>query len=441
MQDNNSPLNLDQLQYIQDLLKDASENKLSGRQVMIPVTSKAFFEGHLDPAMQTDSSGEKEQVIVKVGGEYLAEMSLEDASRYIERRMKDLRPQVAAMNNSEENQKPKSALRLKKGFLNEKPKIKMEQYKQEKQKLNESKIATISYDEPILPFMEILEEYDSSGKQVKAEALDVSQQLMDFRRKINKIRMEEGKDMNASDASPSYNKGAVLDTIMNSIPDDIETDSDQHDRTYRDVYPTRELKRDELEDISARLDQLALLEEEEEKKKHNNMKSSKSIQGKGWNKGFLSNSANRTKPTNNVVRSEVKNKDNSYDILRNDTNVSLDVDHEKKVQFSNNTQVKEIPRIGNRSIQNVMGFQRQSEIATNIISTQNLKQSIMESTRLSPLPAVSDQGRLCNPVAINGVMERQNGTSSTPSSEESNKTTENEPKKLSRFAQRRQQMR
>jgi prefoldin subunit 5 len=239
--------NLTEIESIHTLLKDATLNKLSDRDVMIPITTKAFVEGRLMPTttvMKNDAQ-EKEQVIVKLGKEYLAEMSLDDACSYIERRMKDLRPLVKDSISS--TTKPKAEFKMKKGFLNDKKSKSRTQKNQEEEKNPREKIPIPRNDEPTLPFMDIVEEYDESGNQVKAEALDVSKQLIDFQRKIKgQYQHDETKE--------SFNAPVELST-------DLDDDSlDQDNNESNEKVPT---KTQSYEALSARLDELALLEEEE----------------------------------------------------------------------------------------------------------------------------------------------------------------------------------
>ena len=419
--------NLTELQSIHDLLKDATLNKLSDRDVMIPITTKAFVEGRLMPTttvMKNDAQ-EKEQVIVKLGKEYLAEMSLDDACSYIERRMKDLRPLVKDSISS--TTKPKAEFKMKKGFLNDKSKSRT-QKKQEEEKNSREKIPISRNDEPILPFMDIVEEYDESGNQVKAEALDVSKQLIDFQRKIKgQYQHDETKE--------SFNEPVELST-------DLDDDSLEQDNNESNEYvPT---KTQSYEAISARLDELALLEAEEETKKQQNVKSSRKLQGKGWTKGFLS--GNRSKTSHDRSKNAQSRKVNvpsdakqmpSTDASWNSTdNKGVQDDRERKVQFSGDNQVKEIPRIGTKSIQDVMGPPRQSQESRKIITPQDLDQIMMRNVVMSPSTDNIGPSKETKPVSMGGVVERQNVTS------EMNSTSEDkQPKKLSRFAQRRQQMR
>lgn len=431
---------LSELESIHSILKDASVNKLSDRDVMIPITTKAFIEGRLMPTttsssteVKTDSKEqeqEQEQVIVKLGKEYLAEMSLDDACAYIERRMKDLRP-LANKDSATSSTKEKTSFKMKKGFLNNKDTKKSKQKKLEEEKnlVEDTFRVSSRHTEPILPFMDILEEYDESGNQVKAEALDVSKQLIDFQRKMKGYyQNDETKESFDSDTE-SVGENSLTNTDF--VDDDID---------FNTAVPT---KQQSYEEISARLDKLALLEAEEEIKKQHNMKSSRKLQGKGWSKGFLSSNTSKTShenhkkthATNVIVPSDAEKVPSNPTVNKTDTNISQD-DRERKVQFSNNNQVKTIPRIGTKSIQSVMGSTRQSQESDSVLRPQDIEEIAMKNVVMSPSTETITSNKGTKPVSIGGVVERQNVTS------ERNTTSEDtEPKKLSRFAQRRQQMR
>jgi hypothetical protein len=278
--------------------------------------------------------------------------------------------------------------------------------------------------------MDIVEEYDESGNQVKAEALDVSKQLIDFQRKM------KGEYQNGETKEESHTESVTANST--------EFDDDSFDQQDRESNEEVSTKTQSYEEISARLDELALLEAEEETKTDLNLKSSKTIQGKGWKQGFLSNKSSKTydnkKNTNFTKVNAPSNaeKISTTDASLNSTNIKESTDdRERKVQFSKDHQVKEIPRIGTKSIQDVMGPPRPSPESTrNIISPQDLDQIMMKNVVMSPSVDVIDPSKETKPVSMGGVVERQDVTSEMNTISE-----DNQPKKLSRFAQRRQQMR
>ncbi len=63
---------------------------LTGRRVMVPITSKAFFEGVLQPpgtnadSPSLNSTAAEEQIVVNVGGGQLKEMTRVEACNYID---------------------------------------------------------------------------------------------------------------------------------------------------------------------------------------------------------------------------------------------------------------------------------------------------------------------------------------------------------------------
>eukprot|EP01083_Nonionella_stella_P045117 121284_1 len=103
------PPSLGQLEQLHYLLKSSSaedgggkktnRDSLDGRKAMIPIGTKAFYEGTLSPSIKSKPDGKKsktsqsaqEHVLANIGDGYLAEMTTVEACSYIERRMEALR--------------------------------------------------------------------------------------------------------------------------------------------------------------------------------------------------------------------------------------------------------------------------------------------------------------------------------------------------------------
>mmetsp|Transcript_24790 Transcript_24790/g.36691 ORF Transcript_24790/g.36691 Transcript_24790/m.36691 type:complete len:327 (+) Transcript_24790:228-1208(+) len=209
----------DELSAVRNILQDP----LSGRKVMIPFTSKAFFEGSLQPSMAEN----KEQVIVKLSKKELVEMARTEAQKLLEERIEVLgkEKRITSVSNP-----------LKK----------------------ESKI--LDDPAPSMPYFEIREEYDEDGNEIRAEAINVAKELEYLQRKENEnidsaVRKAESQDME------------LLEQKQNETKTDVTNE--------------------EYEQISSRLEKLARLEEEAEAKQKINKASSQKLQGSGWGKGFL----------------------------------------------------------------------------------------------------------------------------------------------------------
>ena len=216
--------------------------------------------------------------------------------------------------------------------------------------------------ETALPFFEIREELDQDGREVKAEAINVAKQL-EFLRK-------EGMK-----AAPSILSAASIkeEMIIDNEPEKLTTIMDQ-----------------EYEALSLRLDELARLEEEAESAKVENRISSKKLQSKGWSKGFLNA---KTK----------KKKAQPRRVVATETGLSTPANEGRKVEFKSNDEIREIPRIGERS-----------------------------SSELKP----SASRNAIEPQVFSGIIRERTIGSVTV---ETSPSTKAPRKKLSRFAQERQE--
>lgn len=380
-----------------------SKTPLAGRKIMIPMTTKAFFEGSLEPTLRNskdDKPGE-EQLMVNLGQGYLAEMTKDEASDYIERRMKALRPLA-----KQAVEKKSGILKMKKGFLQSQKKTAK---KRTSSKKNTTPSRTSKPPVEPLPFIEIKEEFDKDGNEIKAEAMNMSRQLHNIRQEI-----QSKKDGNQG-------KHEILDTLLDSVPqltdgDDSEVIMSEDDETSTIGHEEAvEESRRPYAEISSRLDQLILLEEEDEKKKASNVKSSKRLQGKGWSKGFLSNGAKGSKNKSDKKKSKII-----------EQNAVPGSSNAKKVQFQKSPKVKEIPRIGTRSIESSRNTAQRAQEPSSSLEQTILGGSKQNSTR----PSKS--------ISVGNVIEQNSNANATklPQNQEA------EPKKkLSKFAQRRQQQR
>jgi hypothetical protein len=166
---------------------------------------------------------------------------------------------------------------------------------------------SLSSEEHSLPFFEIREELDESGKEVKAEAINVAKQL-------ELLQKREGMDTNASSIVPT---ASADDEAIDEHPEKRKTMTDT-----------------EYEELSSRLDMLARLEEEAEATKAENQASAKKLQSNGWSKGFLN-----AKPE----KKKAKPKKEAHSTPGQPSSQG------RKIAFQSQDQIREIPRVGDRS--------------------------------------------------------------------------------------------
>ena len=168
---------------------------------------------------------------------------------------------------------------------------------------------------------------------------------------------------------------------------------------------------EEFAALSVRLDELARLEQEEETQKEENRKSAKQLRSKGWAKGFLNKQTSPTKPKAAAAKraepSRVPPSNATPPVNHTETQAPNSNDTGRAVGFMETDQVREIPRIGQRSVSEI---QKPSAV----------KQPILQSS-----------------VVVSEVVRERprKGRPKGTDSPQSNKDPP--PKKLSRFAQQR----
>lgn len=240
-----------------------------------------------------------------------------------------------------------------------------------------------------LPYYEIREEISDCGKIRKGEVVNITQH-MDYLQK-----QTDGSSNNAREA------------------DDVE-------ETIPDVEPTlKQLSDAEFVDLSIRLDELARLEGEAEEKAKT--KAPRKVKGNGWTRGFL-NQKSKTKkkpPTNNPSREMTfTEKDGSEDSAKT-----------PRVSFHGSDEVREIPRVGTRSIREALPSAIQQRPQPNPIDESVLSGIVQERDSAMASP---------NPAPPQGPPSRSSRFTRERSDESSNTGA---PKRLSRFAQQRQGLR
>ena len=445
---------LNELKSLQALLQtNQPSTTLKGKHVRIPVTSKAYFEGTLEPSCKISSTttatrkeehndcivnknsiAVEEKILVNVGKECMVEMNRVEACEFVEKKISKIRK---LNNDVDSNIKTKKSgntkLKIKKGFLNREKKSSKQKATSKSSKrermnsshtvesgngfsaLNESPPPSA----PILPFMEIREEIDRDGNEVKAEALNVSNELVNFQRELKEkkaVMNKEDNDKSKQDINQDRNE--IVDALLENLPEQNDINHNEggvesaayNESTNNNIKNKIQKRTKGYDEITSRLDRLILLEEEDAKKKAENAKSSKRLIGKGWAKGFFEKSPSAsTKPkVRNKAEARVSDKNIESSIEEKHPN-------KKTVRFKASNEVKEIPRIGNRSI------------AEAVIPTGS-------KLHLSPQPIPKRET-----VSIGNIFERNQSQSNNILQQP--QTTAEPRKKLSKFAQRRQQQR
>jgi hypothetical protein len=125
------------LENVKNILE---EGPLTGRQIMVPLTTKAFFPGRLTPTLRH----EQEQVLVRMAGTNLVELDRSQAVDYLERRIDSMSSRT----------------------------------------IPTAKATNTPHTE--LPFFEIREELDDDGREVKSEAVNVAKELEYLQKKVGK---------------------------------------------------------------------------------------------------------------------------------------------------------------------------------------------------------------------------------------------------------------
>lgn len=274
-------LSLEQLSDVQDVLR----GPLSGRSILLPLGSKAFFAAKLEPKVDSASSHSHECVLVRCQDGSEKEMTRKDAIEHIGREAKTL---GKLKKSSQVNERTKTQA----------PSI--------------SPTPSSNRTESSTPqFFEIREEYSESGKDIRGELINVTKELERF-----------GKEA-------SGKPDPQVDTWRGSDSDEDEGGEEASTATNGDVL--KQLSDEQYASLSARLDELAQLEERANLDKSTNKKSAKKLQSKGWSKGFF-NSKPKKKPQ-----------------LKSSAPASP-ATASRKVAFEQTDSIREIPRIGEKSI-------------------------------------------------------------------------------------------
>ena len=335
---------------------------LTGRQIMVPLNSKAFFVGKLTPNIDEESGKElvwmprsmttKEgpATVATTKGQSVADNEDLDVDM-------DVPSSSSSNNNNERLQEMKridacNVFKAKQRELRtrqQKPKstsVAKAATKATKKTPLESSIASnpSSTASNVLPYFEIREELDEKGREVHSEAVNVMKQLEYLESKENEEIGKERPEV----VGDGITYGSEMETGLAAQDDSADkTNHNGHDdSTGSDAGMSRDGSTEptvpsdsDYEKISRRLDELALMEEQDSTNKKQNRKSAKTLQGSGWGRGFL----NKTKP-----KKSTKITTKPTTATRNETKRD---DRSRKVAFSvERNEVKEIPRIGTHHV-------------------------------------------------------------------------------------------
>lgn len=288
-------------------LADALRGSSSHKQVLIPLKgNQAFVEGTLDLGQE---HAIKLMLPTTEGGipEMSPGMSREEAIKILEEKRKAI-----------------LATRPKKSIL--KPTKHNGATRQEGTEASASSTETT-----MAPFFEIREEYTEDGTQTTGQRINVSKQL-EYLENNNNLNFQHDNQSAGND------EGGYGETIP-VAPD-----------------PTRNTVTDqEYQKIASRLDKLILMEESAQQKKEK-------IISSGWGKGFL-NKAKKVQPKKSKPEASTDLQISDDAVLSLDRTVIESAQDKQgvdtpralppkqtKIKFQNNHDVKEIPRIGERSV-------------------------------------------------------------------------------------------
>eukprot|EP00978_Attheya_sp_CCMP212_P007025 scaffold16416_cov52-Attheya_sp.AAC.12 len=372
-------LSEEQASHLNTLLR--KPQKLDGQPTMVPMTTKAFFPGILrtqskrthdpeDPnhTTQTASSSiDDERILIRLGTNkndqerQFTEMTRKQVVSALDDRQKKMDSKKSTAPPQQSSNKGKKGTKNQgmsssgwgKGFLNTKKTSTTKLNNPVKHPSNVKEILSAqSPTSSSLPFIEIREEYDTDGKEIRSEIVNVAEELKELKDKVRqKKKTGPPEDGTAEDSETP--ETVMSDWIERISMDAIDDDSDH-------VAEEEEVRQKQLryEEISSRLEELERLEEMDVKEKKVNKKSSKQLQSKGWSKGFLTSSPTSKKTkANSVPPNKVPsslNKPNIGKETLSKTVPSVSVPPKKKVGFSDSdNDVRSIPRIGQRSIREV----------------------------------------------------------------------------------------
>jgi hypothetical protein len=317
-----------------------SDTRLSGRRVLVPVTSKALFEGNLEPSMSSGPKGAEELIVVHLGDGKYHDMSREEARKLFDtfdvRKSEDV-------NTTKQQQKEMSCV-----TANGKDPI---------NSTIETKPAT-SHDSSLdddLPLIEIREEWDESNTGlVRSEVVNISKQMERLNAGLKQTKNAENNDENGKQFGEllvNLLKSGDDDVQISNIPTDTTKDRRNTSCNTQPEIPTQsKVSDEEYKAIYSRLEELERLEEMEAsgKKNTSSKKSRSSKNSQGWSKGFLNvkpkTKQSRTDEQKSIPRTESTKITNDVKMpMKQPVTKHAGADGKtSKVSFSKDVNVKEI---------------------------------------------------------------------------------------------------
>mmetsp|Transcript_14351 Transcript_14351/g.27327 ORF Transcript_14351/g.27327 Transcript_14351/m.27327 type:complete len:553 (+) Transcript_14351:77-1735(+) len=320
------PLTSEELHDIRSLIgsaKKSSNNNaslaqqtqpLAGRRVMIPITSKAFFEGTLQPPTKNvlnisrNNAADvamQEQIIMNVGGGKFEEMTRAKARDFLEKQQR-----LSETKEKKKKKAVKSSLKSKKAT---------------------SKVTTRNDDAPtpstadereqerqpsLLPLIEIRETHDPNGRILNSEVVNMSNTMQRLGNSMKNVNDKSGDNKNDDDDDGDGKElGEMLARTLKSAQEDIitldtkklisfadaeeEKTPEKHAASANKTRGTRTkeapISEADYDALCTRLEELERMEEEDGEEKRSSVESSKRLQSGGWGKGFLNGGSTKKK--------------------------------------------------------------------------------------------------------------------------------------------------
>ena len=417
-------------------LQDCLRRPLTNRNVLIPLGPQAFVPGRLQPRRQKQEHQDNGSIssvdheIVSIYDKSLGgnkDMTREEAISFLQTEMDQLlppRPMTAKTSNglvetSSSSGEPRTCQLSQSTTSRDAPTRESKNSSSSSsscadetssgaQPQTHNKNGTFirqqeQPSEPQLPFFEIREELNETGKEVKAEAINVTKQLHMLEHQLRRQQPTNGSSGKASttETSSSLSNNSKIDDV--EMMETVDGGEEKKELQEKDKLSTTNITDTEYDALVTRLDELARLEEESEQKEAEKeaaktrrdvksllnrqqqtrtfvqrQPSSSTGMAGGWNKGFLLNSkkppsaspssvnkkitpptANHGHPEPKSLKSKAAEK-HSKDALLPQAHTATEprlpsssLSSSRKVGFAADTQVQEIPRIGERSVRDI----------------------------------------------------------------------------------------
>jgi hypothetical protein len=287
-----------------------------------------------------------------------------------------------------------------------------------------------------LPFIEIREECDSSGKIVHSDVINISNQIK---------RFDKLKQAKERDGEGEKGFGELLADALKDGENDIQTinlDDGSIDsmgtcqaQTELPLPQSKQVISDtDYKALYSRLEELERLEEVHAATKEDNVKSSKHLQSKGWSRGFLNSKpkslstdqksvsvATNSKPVN-TQEASVKMPMKQGAKIPTNGNTDDESKTDRRVSFSPEVDVKAVP----------------PRAASLIYNPSNNLKEVQDVDPFPPISTVPFEENI-----FKGVVKERIAPNTALKSEKDNTTLDNDgqgrQKKLSRFAMQRLQ--